>query len=326
MAKRKPSTFIWLAVLTTAMIVPPLVIGGYYVDILTRLLINIILVASFRLISLTGDFSVAHVPLMGAGAYGSALMGIHLGLPFWVSLPLAGLVSAAISLAMCYPLLRMRAFAFFIGSFAAGEAMRLIWVRLRVPFGGQTGLTNIPPPESIPGLAFIDFGDASSYYRLTLGITLVCLGIMYWLEKSRIGATLKAIHSQEDMVKSVGINVTRYRTLALVIGSFFAGISGVLLVHHVGFVDPYQFSLGYTLYLLIWSVVGGLTTFAGPIIGVATLTAVSESLRGFVAWEPMFYGLIMLAIFRFLPHGLESLPERSRVLLEKARKIVGARH
>ena len=82
MVKRKPSIFIWLAVLTTIMIVPPLVIGEYYVDILIILLTNIILVASFRLISLTGDFSVAHVPLMGAGAYASALMGIHFGLPF----------------------------------------------------------------------------------------------------------------------------------------------------------------------------------------------------------------------------------------------------
>jgi len=275
--KRKPPIFIWLAVLTTIMIVPPLVVGEYYVDILIILLTNIILVASFRLISLTGDFSVAHVPLMGAGAYASALMGIHFGLPFWLSLPLAGLASAAISLVMCYPLLRMKAFAFFIGSFAAGEAMRLMWMRFRIPFGGHRGLAKIPPPESIPGLSFIDFGDATSYYRLTLGITLVCLGIIYWLEKSRIGDTLKAIHSQEDMAKSVGINVTRYRALALVIGSFFAGISGVLLVHRIGFVDPYQFSLSATLYLLIWVVVGGLTTFAGPIIGVATLTAVGES-------------------------------------------------
>jgi len=316
---------IGLGVLTVILLVLPFILTAYYVDIMIMLLINILVVVSFRFIALTGDFSVAHIPLMGAGAYASALMGLRLGLPFWLTLPLAGLTAALVGLVMCYPLLRMKAFAFFLGSYAAGEAMRLSWIRFRNPFGGHTGITNVPPPESIPlpGLGTIDFAEVIPYYFLTLGVTALCLVIMYRLEKFRIGDTLKAIHSEDNLVKSVGINVTTYRALAFLIGSFFAGISGVLLVHRLGAVDPYQFSLAATLYLLVWVVVGGLGTFAGPIIGVVTLTVISELIRGFVEWVPLVYGFILIAILLFLPEGLEGLPKKMQLMAKRVMKHAG---
>jgi len=107
----------------------PFVVTKYQVDILITLLINVILVVSFRLITTTGRWSLAHIPMMGAGAYATALMTGTLGIPFWVSLPLSGLVAALVALVMSYPLARTKGFAFFIASFAAGEALRLCWTR-----------------------------------------------------------------------------------------------------------------------------------------------------------------------------------------------------
>jgi len=317
----KPQS-IGLGVLAIIMLVLPFILTAYYVDVVVTLLINILVVVSFRFIALTGDFSIAHIPLMGAGAYTSALMGSRLGLPFWVTLPLAGLAAALVGLVMCYPLLRMKAFAFFIGSYAAGEAMRLSWIRFRNPFGGHTGITNVPPPESIPlpGPGAIDFAEAIPYYFLTLGVITLCLVIMYRLERCRIGNTLKAVHLEDSLVESVGMNVTMYRALAFLVGSFFAGIAGVLLVHRLGAVDPYQFSLGATLYLLVWVVVGGLNTFAGPIIGVVILTVISELIRGFIEWVPIVYGSILIAILLFLPQGLETLPRKMQMLAKRVVK------
>lgn len=305
----KPIGLTGLAIILVAL---PFFLREYYVDVVTMLLVNVIIVASFRLIATTGSWSLAHIPLMGAGAYATALMTGALGWPFWLSLPLAGLAAALVGLAMSYPLVRTKGFAFFVASFAAGDAMRLCWMRFKVPFGGHRGLTNIPPPEAIPipGFRTIDFSEAIPYYFLALAVTVLCLAILYRLDKSRIGDTLKAINSQDSLAKSVGINIIQYKILAFAIGSFFAGIAGVVLAHRLWAVEPQQFGFGSTLYLLVWVVFGGTRTFAGPIIGVTVLTALGELLDPLVEWVPMIYGAILILTLLFLPEGLEGLPRR----------------
>ena len=134
--------------------------------------------------------------------------------------------------------------------------------------------------------------------------------IMYRVEHSRIGNAFKAIASDEDLSRSVGMNILGYKRLAFVIGSFFSGIAGVLFAHYYRFVDPASFGMVNTMYLLVWSVVGGVNTFAGPIIGVAVLTAVYELLRPLAEWIPLFYGGILILTLLFLPGGLESIPKR----------------
>ena len=309
-----------LTILAIVGIAVPFLLDYYYIDVLTMLLINILLVASFRLITLTGTWSLAHVPLMGAGAYASALITGSLGWPFWLSLPLSAIAAAVIGLIMSYPLARTKGFAFFIASYAAGEAMRLCWTRFKVPFGGWSGLVNIPPPGNIGG---IDFSYPTPYYFLTLTVTAVCLWLMYRLGRSRIGATFHAIHSQDGLAKSIGINVTRYKVLVFVVGAFFAGVAGVLLVHRMWAIEPNQFGFRPTLYLLVWAVFGGTRTFAGPILGVAVLTLVSELLVPLAEWVPLIYGCILILTLLFLPEGLEGLPGRlsslSRSLTKKAR-------
>jgi branched-chain amino acid transport system permease protein len=306
---------IGLPVLAVILVVLPFVVSEYHIDVIIMLLINVILVVSFRLITTTGGWSLAHIPMMGTGAYATALLTAGLGMPFWVSLPLSGLAAGLVSLMISYPLARTRGFAFFVASFAAGEAFRLCWMRFKIPFGGHKGLTNIPVPELIPGVAGPDFGKAIPYYFLALGVTVACLAIMYRLDRSRVGDTWKAIDSHEDLAKSLGINVTVYRILAFVIGSSFAGIAGVLLAHRLWAVVPAQFGFVTTLYLLVWVVFGGTRTFSGPIIGVVALTLLRELLRPLLEWVPLIFGTIIILTLIFLPGGLEVLPRRLAPLM-----------
>lgn len=310
-------TILGLAALITLLVLLPFIFSRYYLDLSIVFLINLILAVSFRLITTTGDFSLAHVPLMGMGAYTGALMTKKLGLSFLLTLPLAGLVATLVGLVMLYPLIRMKEFAFFIGSYAIGEALRLSWIRLSI-FGGHRGISNISSPTiSIPGLFTADFSEVVPYYFLTLAVTIVCLLCMYLLDRSRITEIFKAIHDEPDLVKSVGVNTTGYRILAFEVGTFFAGIAGVLLAHHMGHIDPHQFELTTGLYLLIWIVVGGYATFLGPIIGVTFFAIFGEWMRVFGAWMPLVYGCILIVTLIFLPDGLESLPRRLSFLFKK---------
>jgi len=303
-------TIFGLTIALIILISLPFILSRYYVDLSIVFLINLILAVSFRLIATTGDFSLAHVPLMGMGAYASALISKHFSLPFLVILPIAGLVSTMVGLIMLYPLIRMKDFAFFIGSYAIGEALRLSWIRIGL-FGGHRGISNISAPAiSFLGLFTVNFSGVIPYYFLTLAITIVCLLCMYLLDRSQITLIFKAIHAEPDLVKSVGVNITGYRIMAFEVGTFFAGISGVLLAHHLGHIDPHQFELTTGLYLLIWVVVGGYNTFFGPIIGVTFFTIFGEWMRVFGAWMPLVYGCILIITLLFLPEGLESLSLR----------------
>jgi branched-chain amino acid transport system permease protein len=294
----------------------PFLISNYYVDVLTMLLINVIMVVAFRLITTTGGWSLAQLPLMGAGAYASGLLTGSLGWPFWLSLPVSALFALGAGLVMSYPLARTKGFAFFIASYAAGEAMRLCWTRFRVPFGGHAGLTNVPPPGHIGS---INFSKPVPYYFLALIVTAVCLWLMYRLSRSRIGATFHAIHSQDGLAKSIGINVTRYKILVFAIAAFFSGVAGVLLIHRMWAIEPEQFAFTPTLYILVWAVFGGTRTFVGPIAGVCVLTLVSELLIPLAEWTPMIYGAILILTLLFFPEGLEGVPARALSLWRRWR-------
>ena len=299
--------YLGLAILFSVFAALPFAIGEYRLIILTLLLIWIIVGVSYRLLATTGEFSLGHVVAMGIGGYTSALLARHLGFSFWVTAPLGGLVAAAFAAATAYPLFRMKGMYFLLGSFALGEAVRLSWRRWKVPFGGERGLWYIPSPS----IGSFTFDTTFSYYFLTLGIAAGCLAVMYLIDQSRIGKALVAIHSQDSLCESLGINIRSYKTLAYITASFFAGIGGALMAHYIGTVSPSLFAIGFMLYLIVWVIVGGVNTFWGPIVGVITLYSIQEVLRiRLVEYMPMFYGIVLIAVVFALPGGLESLPRR----------------
>ena len=100
--------------------------------------------------------------------------------------------------------------------------------------------------------------------------------IFYRLEHSRFGLTLHAIHWKDVLAESVGVHIWWYKTFALVVASAFAGLAGSLLGHYLGTVNPVQFNLHIMLFVLVWVIVGGTRTIAGPIVGVVVLTVVDQ--------------------------------------------------
>ncbi len=293
-------------------------------EILVFLVLNVLMVVSYRLVTLTGEWSLIHVVMQGVGAYGSALMAKELGVPVPLSIPLAAGVAAVIAYILSFPLFRLKAFSFLIGSFAAGEAIRLCWRYFDTPFGGPQGISLIPP---FPDIGPIGFFSAVNYYYLCLAVVALSLVILYRIEKSRIGLIFHSIHWHDNLAAATGVPVGRYRTMAFVVASFFAGLSGALLAHYIGTVVPSQFSVDTMLFVVIWVIVGGTRTFYGPIIGAVLLTVIQEVVLravGLDAARPLFYGLILILTMMFLPGGLESVEKWPRQWIAAWRGSAGA--
>ncbi|MDE0209113.1 MAG: branched-chain amino acid ABC transporter permease [Boseongicola sp.] len=280
-------------------------------EILVFLTINVLVVASYRLLTLTGEWSLGHVVIMGVGAYASALLSKRLGIYVPASMLLGAVTAAMVALALSFPLFRMKGFYFLIGSFAAGEIIRLLWKRFRDPFGGPKGIKKIDPmPDFDIGIYAFDFFEPVSYYYFALAVVGVSLWIMWRIERSPVGLTFHAVHWQDRLAEASGVNVRAYRTLAFVLASGFAGLSGALLAHYIGTINPNSFDVEQMVFVLTWTIVGGTATFYGPILGCVVLTILNEIVlreAGFEQMRPLIYGLILILSVLFMPKGLESV-------------------
>lgn len=303
-------------VLVVLVILLPLLLGknDYWLSVAVVALIAILLVSSLRTILLINEVSLGHVGFSLIGAYGSALLMMKLGFPFWLSLPTAALLAAVIALLLSYPFLKVRGIYFSILTLLTAETLRLItyyWMSLTA---GSWGLVNIPPPAPIGGIEFV---TPSQYYWIAAPVVVVCMAIIYLLERSHLSFKWQAIRDADELSRSVGINVMRYKMMSFVIAAFFAGVAGALFAHfqHNLSVDvTSRFGVTMSIYLIVYLVVGGKDKFAGPIIGTVALTLVTEYSRSVKEYQPMIIGLIAIVVMLFLPSGLAGLPDEIRKL------------
>ena len=290
----------------------------YYVEVAMIFFIWIILAQSYRLIVTIHDWQLYHVVLYGVGAYTSGMLAKNLGIPVFVAIPIGGMMASLLGVAITLILLRSTGWGFYIATYGLAELIRLTWLKFRYPFGGSTGIINIPYAPVVGG---IDFDAAIPYYFFSLCIMLAIIYRLYRIEKSRIGDAFKAISMDPALAESTGISISRHRLLACAIGSFFAGIAGGLLVHRLGAVDPKLFDIHTMLYLLIWVVVGGTNTFWGPVIGVSVMYTLFELSRPLIQLRPAFFGLSIIFVLIFMPGGIESLVSKVVAQWQKLRGV-----
>jgi branched-chain amino acid transport system permease protein len=282
----------------------PFFARAYLIEVVMMYFIYIILAQSYRLIVTIHDWQLYHIVLYGVGAYTSGMLAKNFGVPVFAAIPLGGVMAGAMGVAITLPLLRTRGWGFYIATYGIAELIRLSWLKFRNPFGGSTGIINIPWPPEVGG---VDFSAGIPYYFFSLAVMLAVMFMLYRIDRSPIGDAFRAISMDPELAASTGINISRHRLLACAIGGFFAGIAGGLLVHRLGAVDPKLFNIVTMLYLLIWVVVGGTNTFWGPVIGVTVMHTLFELSRPLIEIRPAFFGLSMILVLIFLPGGLESL-------------------
>ena len=186
--------------------------------------------------------------------------------------------------------------------------------------GAYDGITGIPFPNNILG---IEFGSKTSFYYIILVLTLIILIVSYRIDKSRIGRTFVAVELNDSLSESLGINVMKYKVIAFVISTFFAGMVGAFWVHYLQLAHPENYTILQSIFFLIYAQVGGVASIWGPIIGAAFMTLVPEMLRITENWQPIIFPAIFLLVVYFLPDGIISLPAMLRKKKELSTEETG---
>ena len=295
-------TISFIGILTFLPLVVPSV---FYLHVLVQASIFVVLAFCTRLLWNCGLLLACQAGFLALGAYTSALLTMKWGLSTWFTMPIAGLLTGAICLVIGYPFLRMKGLYFSVATLSLSEVIRLGFSRWKTVTGGWTGLTNIPGLSPFFG---IQFGSIVSCYYFGLALTVFIGIIFYRLEHSQFGENLFAIRDSDILTKSVGLNTTKHLMLAFVITGFSGGVVGGFYAHFMSCISPMSFTFSLSVSIIAYCVVGGLRSYAGPIVGVVFLTGISDiAFPGLGIYKSMAFGIFMIISVLFLPGGLIDL-------------------
>ncbi|HXF83292.1 MAG TPA: branched-chain amino acid ABC transporter permease [bacterium] len=279
-------------------------------NLLVLIAINVILVASLDLLMGSGGLlSLGQAGFMGVGAYTSALLVIHAGVPFLAALAAAAISAGGAGFLIGYPSLRLRHHYFVLVTFIFGIILTLLFTSLVALTRGPMGLPGIPfAAVGLPGVGrytFNTFQAKVPYYYLVAAFAAGVLWLRGRLLAGRLGYALAAIREEEHLGMAVGIPTHRYKVLAFVISTAQTGLAGALYAHYTTFISPEVFTFVDSFNLFVMNMIGGAGTAAGPVIGPLLLTVVRDVLRNIspVAAEIAF-GVFLIAAIALLPAGL----------------------
>lgn len=282
---------------------PQLIAVKYYLHLSILALFWVIAAQGQNLIQgYTGYVSIVQAGFMGIGAYSTALMGLHFGLPVWLTIILAPFVTAVFAVATGYPSLRVKGHYFAIVTLAFNMVIFIVLMNFHQLTQGEAGITGIPKPGVKDGL--INFRDREVYYYFVLIIAVLMTGLAALIVRSRIGQTLVAIRQNEDLVGALGIAAWKYKLFAFVISAMFAGLAGALYAHYQSFINPEIFGVAQSLDAILAVIVGGSGTIAGPVVGAFFVVFLPEYLRFADSFRLILYGLILVLATIFMPRGI----------------------
>ncbi len=265
--------------------------NSYWIGIMTQTGIYLLAVLGVCILTgFTGLFSFGHAGFMAIGGYVSAIAVKFGDLPLPVGLLLGTAAAALVGIAIGTPTLKLRGDYFLIATLGIGEAIRMILENWEF-VGGAKGLTDVGSGISFP---------------LVLCIDILVIFMLANFLRSKHGRNCIAIRENETAARAMGINIFRYKLLAMGISCALAGLAGALLGHYMNYLQPTMFNSVKSNELLIMVIMGGFGSLTGSIISALILVPLPEVLRIGSAqeWRMVVYGLLVVLIILFKPTGL----------------------
>ena len=306
--RRLVTTILALGLLAALSAVLPRSLNPYVFQVVMLCGINVMLAVSLNLINgFTGQFSIGHAGFMAVGAYGSAMISLHAGqrwaaglaaaglpgpladgLPLLAALLAGGLLAAIAGYLVGLPSLRLRGDYLAIVTLGFGEIIRVIITNVDA-VGGARGLPGIP--------------HWSTFFWVGLGVLAVIV-LSIRLANSTHGRALFAIRDDEVAAEALGVDTTRYKVLAFVLGAFFAGIAGGLFAHYLSYLNPNSFTFLRSIEVIAMVVLGGMGSVTGSVLAAIVLTVLPEVLRPVQQYRLVLYSLMLIVLMITRPQGL----------------------
>ena len=248
-----------------------------------------------------------------AGGYVSAILITQYDVSFWLTIPIAGIFCALLSVLIGWPILRLRGVYFAMITLVLTEVAKLTALALPITNGAK-GIASIPLPGGISlfGLTIIpDFSTLENvklaFYYLAVVLMVVCYAGMYRLVNSRIGHLCRSLQQNEELASSIGVNITTLRIIAYAISSFLGGIGGSIFVAISQSVYPSSFQVADSINFMLNVFVGGLGYVFGPMLGTLVIYFGWDLLFETGKFQLLIYSTILIALILTLPNGLLSL-------------------
>ena len=301
METRRVPKKILLGAVFAVVVITPLFLNNYDLDVLTLAGIYIVLALGLNIVvGLAGLLDLGYVSFYAVGAYLYALLSTRFGVSFWLALPLGGLTAAAFGVALGVITLRLRGDYLAIVTLGFIQIVHLVLNNWDSVTKGPNGILGIGRP-TIGGFVF---SQPIHFYYLILATDLVTIFAVWRLSRSRIGRAWMAIREDETAAESMGMDTMRLKILAFAMGATCAGIAGVFFAGKFAFVSPESFTFFESVIVLSMVVLGGLGSIPGVILGALIIVILPELLRGFQDYRMLFFGAALVGMMLFRPQGL----------------------
>jgi branched-chain amino acid transport system permease protein len=291
---------------------PQVVTSSFALDILIRILLFSFIGVAWNLMGgYAKQLSLGHAAYFGLGAYTSTLLQIDFDISPWIGMIAGGVVAALASLPIGWLCFRLRGPYFTIATIATAQALMLIFLKFRDFAWGAEG-TTIPNLGSAP--LMLQFEDKASYYYVALGLLALGLLVTWLIERSFIGYYLVAIGEDEDAAEAIGVDAPRIKRDIYMISAFLTALAGTFYVQYIYFIDPATaFNFNISIEAALVSIVGGIGTLWGPVIGTVLLETTSALLQSWLGSSTggvqlTVYSLILMAVILWRPTGLIGVP------------------
>jgi len=288
--------WVWVAALLVGGAVIPLVANDYVLTTGTQVLIYAIIAAGFTVTAgQAGVLALGQAGPIAIGAYTSALLSLYLHFPFWVALPVAGIVAAVVASILASPIWGVKGHYISIATLGLGIAIVAV-IQLVLP----QGLYNIPVPEWFG----TPLNTPQAYYLIDFGVLVLTLLVMWRIRGSHLGKVISSVGSDEVAALASGVRGRNYKALSFAVSGFFAGIGGSLLAHQYTYIDPTIFTMLMSLLVVTIVILGGINLPYGAVIGAIVLIGAMELLRFTPELRIIVYGLVLIVAVRFRPGGI----------------------
>lgn len=294
----------------------------FYLGLIQIIGVHTILGLSAYIILLTGQVTLAQAGLVSVGAYIAAMLTAMAGWHIVPGLLIGGLAASAVACIVGFPALRIRGLMFVVATLAFGEFVRLFWFNFTYQIEKDGQLIGPVGAEGFRQLRFFPENGWSTL-DVTLFIWVIVVLVMaalWWMDRSRAGAVLRAVGEDEVAAQSVGINLTAVKVSAFAVGGFIAGVGGALYAHYTTHIEQENFGILLATFAIAYPLLGGLSNVFGTLIAVIFIQGfLTETLRFLGDWRNLLYGLLIVLVMNFRPRGLldDKLSEQMKSLFRR---------